>query len=125
MNVFMQLKHGGKGPVVITLSLSAQILLQRVCRVKVAFMRLFFSFHHNLVKCPCALVDWYSHMSNSPDENAGMWMVEPVPVTEDDFSKSCAAILYLNTIVWAAHLIPVFDHRFVSQTLSCTDTSRV
>ena len=89
---------------------------------EVARVRLFFSFSHNFVKYSCALVDWYCRVGNSPDENTGMWMVEPVPVPEDDFSESRTAILHLDTIVRAAHLIPVFGHRFVSRTLSYRDT---
>ena len=85
--------------------------------LEVACVRLFFSFFHNLVHYSCALVDWYSRVGNSPNENTGMWIVEPVADT------SRTTILHLNTIIRAAHLIPVFGgRRFVSRALSFRDT---
>ncbi|KAG1860203.1 hypothetical protein DFJ58DRAFT_840085 [Suillus subalutaceus] len=43
----------------------------------IAQVRLFFSFKHNGVHYPCAFVHWFKHMHDSPDENTGMWVVEP------------------------------------------------
>ena len=90
--------------------------------LEVARVRLFFFFNHNRVDYPCALVDWYTRVGDSPNEKTGMWIVEPTADTLDDFSESRTTILHLDTIVRAAHLIPVFGHRFVSRTLSVTDT---
>jgi hypothetical protein len=85
----------------------------------VARVRLFFSFSHEGVQYPCALVRWFSRVGDSPNDNTGMWIVEP-PV--DDDGESLTTILHLDTIVRAAHLLPVFGHERVSRTLSCTDT---
>ena len=85
----------------------------------VARVRLFFSFSHNGIKYPCALVHWFSHPGNSPDDNTGMWEVEPDIL--DDGTKF-VSIIHLDTIVRAAHLLPVYGQEFVSRTLSFSDT---
>ncbi|OSX55713.1 hypothetical protein POSPLADRAFT_1117085, partial [Postia placenta MAD-698-R-SB12] len=42
-----------------------------------ARVRLFFSFTYEQVKYPCALVEWFSPVSQEPDDDTGMWIVEP------------------------------------------------
>jgi hypothetical protein len=88
----------------------------------VARVRLFFSFSHEGIKYPCALVHWFSRVEDSPNNNTGMWIVEPVTDISEDDDESCATILHLDTIVRAAHLLPIFGHRYVSPTLSFSDT---
>jgi hypothetical protein len=82
----------------------------------VARVRLFFSFSHNGVEYPCALVRWFSRVGDAPDDHTGMWVVQP----EDDGSP--LSIIHLDSVVRAAHLLPVFGSRPVSPTLSFTDT---
>ncbi|KAF8528622.1 hypothetical protein JB92DRAFT_3081421 [Gautieria morchelliformis] len=62
----------------------------------IARVQLFFSFSHDGVQYPCALVHWFSRLVTS--------------------------IVHLDTIVRAAHLLPVFGHEYVSRTLSFSDT---
>lgn len=81
----------------------------------VARARLFFSFTHEGVEYPCALVQWFARVGDSPDELTGMWEVEP----DQD---QTLAIIHLDTIVRAAHLLPVFGPGFVPKSLSFTDT---
>ncbi|KAF8871154.1 hypothetical protein CPB84DRAFT_1904820 [Gymnopilus junonius] len=45
--------------------------------LNVARVRVFFSFQHKHVIYPCALVHWFSHVSNAPDPVTGMWKVKP------------------------------------------------
>jgi hypothetical protein len=82
----------------------------------VARVRLFFSFSHNGVEYPCALVRWFSRVGDSPDDHTGMWVVQP----DDDGSPP--SIIHLDSVVRAAHLLPVFGPERVSTTLSFTDT---
>jgi hypothetical protein len=84
----------------------------------VARVRLFFSFSHNSVHYPCALVQWFLRAGDSPNDNTGMWIVEP----DDDDGEAVTSIIHLDTIVRAAHLLPVFGHEHVSRTLAFTDT---
>jgi hypothetical protein len=86
----------------------------------IARVRLFFSFSHDGVQYPCALVRWFSRMGDSPNSNTGMWTVEPD--TLDDDGEILTSIIHLDTIVRAAQLLPVFGHEFVSRTLSFSDT---
>ena len=53
---------------------------------------LFFLFTHDDVKYPCVLIDWYGHITDSPDEDTGMWIVKPIPDN--------SAIIHLNSILW-------------------------
>ena len=86
----------------------------------VACVRLFFSFSHNGIQYPCALVHWFSCIGSSPSGNTGMWIVEPD--ISDHNGQAITSIIHLDTIVQASHLLPVFGHEYVSQTLSFTDT---
>lgn len=82
----------------------------------VARVQLFFSFSHDGVEYPCALVRWFSRVGDSPDIRTGMWVVQP----DDD--ESPPSIIHLDSVVRAAHLLPVFGPERVSRTLSFTDT---
>ena len=84
----------------------------------IAHVHLFFSFTYKYVKYPCALVHWFSRVAESADEGTGMWVVE----SDLDEGKPLTAIIHLDTIVRAAHLLPVFKDGFVSRTLSFADT---
>lgn len=48
----------------------------------VARMRLFLPFSIMALNTPCALVRWFSHVGDSPDDRTGMWVVRP----DDDAS---------------------------------------
>jgi hypothetical protein len=67
-------------------------------------VRLFFSFVYNGITYPCALVHWYSRIGDGPDENTGMWVVEP------DWGPDgpCESVIHLDCILRAAHLIGVY-----------------
>jgi hypothetical protein len=86
----------------------------------VARVRLFFSFSYEGIQYPCALVRWFSREGDSPDNTTGMWIVEPD--TSDDDGETLTSIIHLDTILRAAHLLPVFGSEHVSRTLSFTDT---
>jgi hypothetical protein len=91
-----------------------------ICSLDVTHVQLFFSFSHNSTQYPCALIHWFSHVGGSPNDNTGMWMVEPD--TSDDDNEPITSIIHLNAIIQAAHLLPVFGHDYILQTLSFTDT---
>ena len=71
----------------------------------VAHVHLFFSFKYCNILYPCALIWWYSHCGDEPDEDTGMWVVEP------DFNHDGSptmAVVHLDTIICASHLIGVY-----------------
>jgi hypothetical protein len=84
--------------------------------LEVAQVQLFFSFSHDGVEYPCALVRWFSRVGDLPDDCTGMWVVE-----RDD-AECPPSIIHLDSVVRAAHLLPVFGPGRVSRTLSFTDT---
>lgn len=61
----------------------------------------FLSFKYGGTEYPCALIQWYSCVSDEADEATGMWVVEP------DFNDGNPhlAIIHLDAILRAAHLI--------------------
>jgi hypothetical protein len=80
----------------------------------IARVKLFFSLKHEGIRYPCALIHWYSRMGDSPDENTGMWVVQPdICANETPF----ASIVHLDAIFRAAHLLPVYGNAFVPSYL--------
>lgn len=75
----------------------------------VARVRLFFSFTFRNKFYPCALVNWYSCVGNGPDDDTGMWIVE---AEKDARGAPRAAVVHLDTLVRAAHLIGIYGDGF-------------
>ncbi|KAG2098550.1 hypothetical protein BD769DRAFT_1631302 [Suillus cothurnatus] len=63
----------------------------------------FFSFRLRGVYYPCAVVRWFNRVGNTPDDDTGMWMVEPSSVDH----HAHFAVIHVDTIFRSAHLIPV------------------
>jgi len=74
----------------------------------IARVKQFFSFRSQGRLYPCAIVQWYSRCGDEPDEDTGMWIVEP-DVCED--GKSITDIIHLDTIVRSSHLIAVYGNK--------------
>ena len=87
--------------------------------LEISRVQLFFSFSHDNVEYPCALVHWFSRVGDIPDDHTGMWVVEP-DITDD--GEPITSIIHLDTIVRASHLLPVFGQGCVSKTLTFTNT---
>ena len=79
-----------------------------MCGLSIARSRLFFSVTVNHVKYPCALVNWYSLVGDSPDENTGMWVVER-DILDD--GKLWMVVVHLDTILCLAHLLPIYRYK--------------
>ena len=83
---------------------------------EVARVFLFFSFQHQNETYPCALIQWYSYVGIQPDEDTGLWKIEPD--TEDDGNPRLA-IIHLDTIFRAVHLIPAYcTAEFISRDIT-------
>lgn len=81
----------------------------------VARVRLFFSFKAAGKLYPCALVHWYSCIGDEPDEETCMWKVEP------DFNvdgSPLLAVIHLDTVVRATHLIGVYGDEFIPKGIT-------
>ncbi|EIM87672.1 uncharacterized protein STEHIDRAFT_56247 [Stereum hirsutum FP-91666 SS1] len=69
---------------------------------------LLFSFRHDGVLYPCALVHWYKKVGRSPDSVSGMWKVKP----DEDCHGRVLTVVHLDSLFRAAHLIPVYGKDF-------------
>ncbi|KAG2104633.1 hypothetical protein BD769DRAFT_1630825 [Suillus cothurnatus] len=74
---------------------------------------LFFSFRLRGVYYPCAVVRWFNRVGNTPDDDTGMWMVEPSSVDH----HAHFAVIHVDTIFRSAHLIPVYGTDMLPLTI--------
>lgn len=81
----------------------------------VARAYMFFSFQAGGRKYPCALIQWYSRVSEEPDAETGMWIVEPDLHTD---GSPVRAVIHLDTVVRAAHLIGTYGKDFVPKHIT-------
>ncbi|KAJ7128178.1 hypothetical protein C8R43DRAFT_1090218 [Mycena crocata] len=82
--------------------------------ISVVRVKLFFSFSHDGADYPCALVEWYKKIGRGPDQDTGMWMVEP-ELRHTREQKTVATVVHLDSLLRGAHLIPgpVYGARFL------------
>ena len=71
----------------------------------VAQDKLFLSFHYEDTEYCCTLVDWFSHIGDSPGEDTGMWVIER---DHNANGHQILQVIDLDTVIWCAHLIRVY-----------------
>ncbi|KAI6018216.1 hypothetical protein BKA83DRAFT_4058444 [Pisolithus microcarpus] len=71
----------------------------------VARIHCFFSFTFRQTVYRCALVRWFDRHGDCADEDTGMWVVKPSFTTSH---QPNLAVIHIDTIFRAAHLIPVY-----------------
>jgi hypothetical protein len=64
---------------------------------------------------PCALVHWFSRISEEQNENSGMWMVSP---NFDHNKNPNLAVIHIDCIFRTAHLVPIFGDSFVPDNIT-------
>ncbi|KAH7909624.1 hypothetical protein BJ138DRAFT_1197066, partial [Hygrophoropsis aurantiaca] len=74
----------------------------------------FFSFSFHDILYPCALVRWFTRLGNDPDEDTGMWIVEPQNLDEDTPDIS---VIHIDCIFRAAHLIPIYGDKYLPKSI--------
>lgn len=82
--------------------------------LSIARARLFFSFTFRGSFYPCALVQWFRCIYDIPDDATGMWVVEP---EYDEDGEPLMAVIHLDTIIRASHLIPTYRRAEVPRGL--------
>jgi hypothetical protein len=80
----------------------------------------FFSFDHSHENFPCALVHWFRVIGNEPDASTGMWMVRPS--FHEDGGTQELSVIHVDTIIRAAHLLPIFGTEPVPEILTFHNT---
>lgn len=84
----------------------------------IARVLLFFSFSFNDKLHECALVHWFSVFGDQPDSDNGMWVVTP-----DYFGGTRSlAVIHVDSIFCAAHLLPIFDATPLPRTFNYSQT---
>ena len=73
-------------------------------------MFLFFSFKYDNIHYPCALVHWFLTNGDTPDDETGMWVVQPDYLAH---WKCFLEVIHLDTILRSAHLIGVLGADFL------------
>ena len=73
---------------------------------------LFFSFTFDYTEYSCALIQWYEAVDDMPDDETRMWIVEP-EFLED--ATPSYAVVHVDCILRAAHLIPVYGENYVQE----------
>lgn len=81
----------------------------------VARVHLFFSIDYQGITYPCALIRWMSCLGDKPDEDTGMWMVEPASNAD---GTPFMSVIHLDCILRAAHLIGICGDMFLHKDLS-------
>lgn len=85
----------------------------------VARVKLFFSFKHNDIEYPCALVEWFERVADKPEEETGMWLVQPELTPHN---ARHASVIHLDAVLRGIHLLPYFGDKFVSGDLHYSTT---
>jgi hypothetical protein len=79
---------------------------------------LFFAVHFRDETLSAALVHWFSPTDTRPHPDTGLWTVRPEYTT----GRPSLAVVPLDVIVRAAHLMPVFGGRFLPDDFDFTCT---
>ena len=63
----------------------------------------------------CTLVHWFDCVTDEPDELTGMWMVSPSFLEDGSHNL---AVIHVDSIICAAHLLPIFEDELVPPYIS-------
>ncbi|KII83568.1 hypothetical protein PLICRDRAFT_180341 [Plicaturopsis crispa FD-325 SS-3] len=83
-----------------------------MCGMAIGRLRLLYSFTHDGVDYPCALVEWLVPFEDRPDDITGMWMVKH---EYEGNGRPSMAVIHLDCIARAAHLIGVYGSSFMPE----------
>lgn len=84
--------------------------IPRIRGVDVVRLHALFSFVWRGQYYPCALVRWFTHTAEEVDHDMGMWVVQP---DDDDDGLPAVGVIHLDSVLRAAHLMPVFGNSFI------------
>ncbi|KAH7930534.1 hypothetical protein BV22DRAFT_1191146 [Leucogyrophana mollusca] len=84
--------------------------LQGMPGLDIARILAFFSFKFEGAVYPCAVIHWFEKVDDKADEDTGMWVVQP---GFGEGGKREVAVIHIDTIYRAAHLIPVYGPDFI------------
>ena len=73
--------------------------------LSVAQLHVLFSFTIKGVHCEVALVEWFSYVGNSPDEDIGMWVVQREKWQD---GSPLMDFIFIDTILQSYHLLSMY-----------------
>lgn len=79
--------------------------VQGMAGMTVGRVLLFFSFSHNAIRFPCALIHWMIPIGHQRDADTGLWMVKPEYIAGN---RPHLAVIHLDSIARATHLVGVY-----------------
>ncbi|KAG1889155.1 hypothetical protein F4604DRAFT_1876911 [Suillus subluteus] len=81
----------------------------------VARVSCFFSLKYRAKYLQCAVVQWFSYVTDSRDPDTGMYIVAP---STNDNGTPDVSIIHIDCIFRAAHLIPVYGNNFIPREIT-------
>ncbi|KAG1826670.1 hypothetical protein EV424DRAFT_1509611 [Suillus variegatus] len=78
--------------------------------MSVARVLTFFSFTYKQELYSCAVVRWFDTIGDLPNEDTGMWVVQPA---HNNNNMPHISVIHIDSIYRAAHLIPVYGTRVI------------
>ena len=86
--------------------------------LRVARVHSFFSFSYGSETHSCALVRWYKLWRDEPDHDNGMYIVQPEFIS----GQRNMSVISVDSIIRAAHLLPIFDDSYLDYSLNYTNS---
>lgn len=83
-------------------------------------VKLLFSFQHEEVIYPCALVEWFKTYGAHPDKETGMWRVRPQSLGAGQHAPRLVTVVHLKSFLRGVHLLPCFGSRPLPYRFSYT-----
>ncbi|KAG1888514.1 hypothetical protein F4604DRAFT_2023854 [Suillus subluteus] len=78
--------------------------------MSIARVLTFFSFTYKQELYSCAVVQWFDTIGDLPNEDTGMWVVQPA---HNNNNTPHISVIHIDSIYRTAHLIPVYGTRVI------------
>ncbi|KAG1801157.1 uncharacterized protein BJ212DRAFT_1305141 [Suillus subaureus] len=82
----------------------------------------FLGFKYQMKYLRCAVIRWFSYVTDSQDPDTGMYLV--APSTNDDGMPD-VSIIHIDCIFHAAHLIPLYGSNVLPRTITLHDSYNI
>ncbi|KAG1775478.1 hypothetical protein EV702DRAFT_1180272 [Suillus placidus] len=98
--------------------INARPELEGMRGLEVARALCFFSFKYKWVLYECAVVRWFNIIGDAPDEDTGMWVVQP----SFDGHSPDISVIHIDAIYRAAHLLPIYGVDFIPRAINFSNS---
>ncbi|KAG1766909.1 hypothetical protein EV702DRAFT_1182237 [Suillus placidus] len=98
--------------------INARPELEGMRGLEVARALCFFSFKYKWVLYECAVVRWFNIIGDAPDEDTGMWVVQP----SFDGHSPDISVIHIDAIYRTAHLLPIYGVDFIPRAINFSNS---